>query len=127
MHGCELAVSGQPTQETGGDMIEADVLEQVLSALARGTGGQAGQRAWTALPSVTARICGRFSAEARAVAAACSGGEPGPAGLNGVAVLLAGRARTDPRFASILVPWLAAARILLSAGEGTVNRGQRES
>jgi hypothetical protein len=48
-------------------MIEADVLEQVLSALARGTGGQAGQRAWTALPSVTARICGRFSAEVSAM------------------------------------------------------------
>jgi hypothetical protein len=104
-------------------MIEADVLEQVLSALARGTGGQAGQRAWTALPSVTARICGRFSAEARAVAATCGGGEPGPAGLSGVAALLAGRARTDPRFASILVPWLAAAQMLLPGGDGTMNQG----
>jgi hypothetical protein len=104
-------------------MIEADVLEQVLSALARGTGGQAGQRAWTVLPNVTARICGRFSAEARAVATACGGGELGLAGLSGVTALLAGRARADPRFASILVPWLAAARMLLSGGDGTVSRG----
>jgi hypothetical protein len=50
-------------------MIDAEVLEQVLSALARGTGEQAGQRAGTVLSSVTARLCERFSAEARAVAA----------------------------------------------------------
>lgn len=101
-------------------MIDADVLEQVLAALARGGGGQAGQRAWMTLPSMTARICGRFSKEARAVAAACAGDKPDPAGLSGMAALLAERARTDPRFASILVPWLAAARILLAPGDGIV-------
>ena len=106
-------------------MIDADVLEQVLPALARGGGGQAGQRAWMTLPSMTARICGRFSKEARAVAAACAGDKPDPAGLSGMAALLAERARTDPRFASILVPWLAAARILLAPGTASCTRPAR--
>src|SRR5450755_1395043 len=72
---------------TGGDTMDADILEQVLPALARGIGGQAGQRAWTALPGMTARICGRFSAEARAAAAACAGGELDQAALSGMATL----------------------------------------
>jgi hypothetical protein len=102
--------------------MDADILEQVLPALARGVGGQAGQRAWMALPGMTARICGRFSAEARAAAAACAGGELDQTALSGMATLLARRARTDPRFASGLVPWLAAARMLLADEDGTVNQ-----
>src|ERR1017187_9113105 len=105
-------------------MIDEDVLEQVLQALARGSGGQVGQRAWMTLPSMTARICGRFSKEARAVATARAGDKPDPAGLSGVAALLTGRARTDPRFASILVPWLAAARILLAGEDGFVHQAR---
>ena len=103
-------------------MIDEDVLEQVLQALARGSGGQVGQRAWMTLPSMTARICGRFSKEARAVATARAGDKPDPVGLSDVAALLTGRARTDPRFASILVPWLAAARMLLAAEDGIVHQ-----
>jgi hypothetical protein len=106
-------------------MIDADVLGQVLSALARGAGGEAGQRARIALPGMTARLCGRFSAEARAAEMACVRGEPDQGGLSGVAALLAVRARADPGFASALVPWLAAARMLLAAGDGT-EPGQRE-
>jgi hypothetical protein len=86
-----------------------------------GAGGQVGQRAWMTLPSMTGHICGRFSGEARAVAAVCAEDKPDPAGLSGMAALLAGRARTDPRFASILVPWLAAARILLAPEDGIVH------
>ena len=63
---------------------------------------------------MAARTCGRYSAEARAVAAVAAAIEPEPASLSDVAGLLARRADADDQFASGFVPWLAVARILLS-------------
>src|ERR1035441_8475078 len=51
--------TGSRGRLTGGDIMDADILEQVLPALARGVGGQAGQRAWMALPGMTGRTCSR--------------------------------------------------------------------
>jgi hypothetical protein len=87
---------------------DAQGLAQVLLALAQ-DGGEPGQRAWTALAGMTARICGRYSAEARAVAAA----EPEPASLGRAAGRLARRAEADARFALGFIPWLAAVQMLL--------------
>jgi hypothetical protein len=95
---------------------DAQDLAQVLPALTQG-GSEPAQRAWTALAGMTARICGRYSAEARAVAAAAAATGPEPASFGHAAGLLARRADVDARFASGLVPWLAAAQMLLS---GTV-------
>jgi hypothetical protein len=67
---------------------------------------------------MTARICGRYSAEARAVAAAATATEPKPASLSYVAGLLARRADADARFASGFLPWLAAAQMLLTQDIG---------
>jgi len=113
---------------TGGDMVDADVLGQVLSALARGAGGEAGQRARMALRYMAARLCGRFSAEARAAEMACAGGEPDQVALSGVAALLAVRAGADPGFASGLVPWLAATRVLLAevTGQNLISGSDRD-
>jgi hypothetical protein len=90
-------------------------LAQVLPVLAHDA-GEPGQRAWTALAGMTARICGRYSAEARAAAAATAA-EPEPASFGRAARLLARRADADARFASGFVPWLAAAQMLLPGTE----------
>lgn len=94
-------------------MLDIGVLAQVLSALAH-SDGEPGQRAWAALAGMTTRICGRYSKEARAVEAACAASEPDPAVPIGLARLLIQRARSDTRYASGFVPWLAAAQILLA-------------
>jgi hypothetical protein len=93
-------------------MLDTEVLAQVLSALAQ-DGGEPGQRALAALAGMTTRICGRYSAEGRAAGAACAASEPDRALPGGLARLLAERARSDARFASGFVPWLAAAQMLL--------------
>jgi hypothetical protein len=98
-------------------MLDIEVLAQVLSALAR-DGGEPGQRAWAALAGMTTRICGRYSAEGRAVEAACAAGEPDRALPAGLARLLIQRASSDTRFASGFVPWLAAAQMLLPGVPG---------
>ena len=93
------------------------MMTQVLTALAH-DGGEPGQRAWSALAGMTTRICGRYSAEGRAVEAARAAGGSDPASLSGLARLLAQRAGSDARFASGFVPWLAAAQMLLSGLAG---------
>ena len=93
-------------------MLDIEVLARVLSALVH-SGGEPSQRAWAALAGMTTRICGRYSAEGRAVEAACAVSEPDRALLIGLAQLLIQRARSDARFASGFVPWLAAAQMLL--------------
>jgi hypothetical protein len=93
-------------------MAEAEVLTQVLSALAH-DGGEPGQRAWATLAGMTTRICGRYSAQGRAVEAARAAGGSDPAVLRGLAGLLTQRTSGDARFASGFVPWLAAAQMLL--------------
>ena len=98
-------------------MADAEVLARVLTALAH-DGGEPGQRAWAALADMTTGICGRYSAEGRAVAAARAACGSDPAGLASLAGLLARRARRDARFASGFVPWLAAAQMLLSGRAG---------
>jgi hypothetical protein len=98
---------------TGGkDMADPETVAQVLAALAE-EGGEPGQRAWAALAGITARICGRYSAEARAVEAARAAGTPDPASLASLAGYLARRAHSDAGFASGFRPWLAAAHMLL--------------
>jgi hypothetical protein len=105
-------------QTTGGKQVADDeAVARVLSALA-GEGGEPARRAWAALAGMTTRICGRYSAEGRAVEAARAAGKPDPASLGGVAGLLASRARHDARFASGFVPWLAAAQMLLPGRPG---------
>jgi hypothetical protein len=100
--------------------METSVLAQVLTALAQGAGGQAGQRAWTALAALAGRVLGRDSAEAAAIEAVRVSGSPDPASL---ADLLAGQAEADPGFASGLEEWLADTKLLLASGEGqTANR-----
>ena len=99
-------------------MTESGCVAPVLSALAQ-EDGEPARRAWAALAGMTARICGRYSAEARAVAAAQAAGTPDPARLGALAGYLARRARSDARFASAFGPWLAAADMLLPRpGEG---------
>jgi hypothetical protein len=100
-------------------MADAEVLTQVLTALAH-DGGEPGQRAWAALADMTTRICGRYSAEGRAVTAvaARAAGGSDPASLSSLAMLLAQRACRDARFASGFIPWLAAAQMLLSGLAG---------
>src|SRR5579875_3504377 len=98
----------------GGEVMDPGVLAQVLTALAQGAGGQAGQRAWTALAGMTARICGRDNAETRAVEAARTGTGPDPAGIADLAARLARQAGHDPAFAAALEPWLSAVQILLA-------------
>lgn len=93
-------------------MLDIEVLAQVLSALAHSE-GEPGQRAWAALAGMTTRVCGRYSAEGRAVEGVCAAGEPDRAVSAGLARLLIHRARSDARFASGFVPWLAAAQMLL--------------
>jgi hypothetical protein len=73
-----------------------------------------GQRAWAALAGMTTWICGRYSAEARAIKVFCTVSEPDRALSTYLARLLIQRARSDARFASGFVPWLAAAQMLLS-------------
>ncbi len=92
--------------------MDIEVLAQVLSAFAHSE-GEPGQRAWAALAGMNTRICGRYSAEGRAVEAVCAAGEPDRAVSAGLARLLIHRARSDARFASGFVPWLAAAQMLL--------------
>lgn len=94
-------------------MLDIEVLARVLSALVH-SGEGPGQRAWAALAGMTTRICGRYSAEGRAVEAACAVSEPADRVLStGLAQLLIQRTRSDTRFASGFVPWLAAAQMLL--------------
>jgi hypothetical protein len=90
----------------------------VLQALAP-IGGEPEQRAWTALSGMTARICGRFSVEARAIAAASAADALDPAAFCALVGLLSARARSDPRFASGFVPWLGAAKMLLPGPAGS--------
>lgn len=94
--------------------LDAEGLARDLAALAQGSGGEAALRAWMALAGMTTRICGRFSAEARAVQAARSEERPDPDRFSGLAAVLAQRARTDRRFACGFLPWLSAA----TAGPG---------
>jgi hypothetical protein len=84
-------------------MLDVEVLAQVLSALAH-DGGEPGQRAWAALAGMTTRICGRYSAQGRAVEAACAASEPDRGVSTSLARLLIQRARSDTRFASGFVP-----------------------
>lgn len=99
-------------------MTDAGRVASVLSALAQ-EDGEPAQRAWAVLAGVTARICGRYSAETRAVDAARAAGTPDPARLGTLAGHLARRARSDARFASAFEPWLTAAHMLLPRpGEG---------
>ena len=98
-------------------MADDETVARVLSAHA-GEGGEPARRAWAAMAGMTTRLCGRYSAEARAVAAARAAGDPDPASLGAVAGLLARRARHDARFASGFVPWLAAAQMLLPGRPG---------
>ena len=98
-------------------MADTEVVAQVLSALAE-EGGEPARRAWAALAGMTTRICGRYSAEGRAVEAARAAGKPDPASPGGLAGLLALRARNDARFASGFVPRLAAAQMLLPGRAG---------
>jgi len=93
-------------------MADAEVLTLVLSTLMRDS-RESSQRAWAALTGMTTRVCGRYSAEGRAVAAAAVAGGPDPVSLTRLAGLLARRASSDARFAAGLVPWLAAAQMLL--------------
>ena len=93
-------------------MLDIEVLAQLLSTLAH-DGGEPGQRAWAALAGMTTRICGRYSAEGRAVEAAYTASEPDRALPTGLARLLIQRTRSDTQFASGFVPWLAAAQMLL--------------
>lgn len=98
--------------------MDSGCVAPVLSALAQ-EDGEPARRAWAALAGMTARICGRHSAEARAVGAARAAGTPDPARLGALAGHLARRARSDARFASAFEPWLAAADMLLPRpGEG---------
>jgi hypothetical protein len=92
--------------------VDAEALAQVLSALAQ-EGGEPAQRARAALTGMTARICGRYSAEGRAAGAAFAAGNPDPARLCRLAGLLACRACNDARFASGFIPWLAAVQMML--------------
>jgi hypothetical protein len=71
-----------------------------------------------ALAGMTTRICGRYSAQGRAAAAAHAAGGPDPASLSSPARLLAQRACCDARFTSGFVPWLAAAQMPLSGLAG---------
>jgi hypothetical protein len=94
-------------------MMDAQAVARVLSALA-GDDGEPGQRAWTVLAGMTTRMCGPYSAEARAVAAARGAAGPDPAAFGRAAGLLARRAQADARFAAGFGPWLGAAQMLLS-------------
>jgi hypothetical protein len=98
-------------------MADAEVLTRVLTALAH-QDGEPAQRAWAALAGMTTRICGRYSAEGRAVASARAAGGSDPASLRSLARLLAQRACSDARFASGFVPWLTAAQMLLAGQAG---------
>jgi hypothetical protein len=98
--------------------MDTSLLGQVLSALAQGAAGQAGQQAWTALAALATRLAGRDSAEAQAIEAARAG-TPDPARL---ARLLARRADADPGFGTGLLDWLADTQALLTAGHGTINQ-----
>ena len=98
--------------------MDASLLGQVLTALAQGAAGHAGQQAWTALAALATRLLGRDSAETRAVEAARAE-TPDPARL---ASILAGRAAADPGFAAGLQGWLTDTQALLAAGHGTVNQ-----
>jgi len=92
--------------------MDSGCVAPVLSALAQ-EDGEPARRAWAALAGMTARICGRYSAEARAAAdAARAAGTPDPARLGALAGHLARRARSDARFASAFEPWLTAADML---------------
>lgn len=98
--------------------MDTTLLGQVLTALAQGTAGQAGQQAWTALAALATRLLGRDSAEAEAIEAARAD-TPDPACL---ATLLARRAGGNPAFAGELQEWLADAQLLLTAGSVTSNQ-----
>ena len=101
--------------------MDTAVLTQVLSALAQGAGGQAGQQAWTALAALTRRLPGRQAAGTEAVEAARANmGDPAAAGR--LAGILAGKAAADPGFAAALGQWLAGTQALLTAGHTTVNQ-----
>ncbi len=105
-------------------MPDTQALAQVLFALAQDA-GEPGRRAWTALVGMTARICGRYSAEASAVAATAAAIEPEPASLSRTAGLLVRRASADAGFASGYVPWLTAAQMLLIPDTGDDPRRQQ--
>jgi hypothetical protein len=97
--------------------MDTAVLTHVLSALAQGAGGQAGQQAWTALAALTGRLPGRQAAGTEAVEAArANTGDPAAAGH------LAGKAAADPGLAAALGDWLAGTQALLTAGHTTLNQ-----
>jgi hypothetical protein len=98
--------------------LDTSVLTQVVTALAQGAAGQAGQQAWTVLAALAGRLLGRNSAEARAIEDARIGSSPDPAHLAGV---LAARAQADPAFAAAMEEWLTDTQALLATGHGTVN------
>ena len=62
---------------------------------------------------MTTRLCGRYSAEGCAVEATCTASEQDRAVPSDLARLWIQRARSDTRFASGFVPWLAVAQTLL--------------
>jgi hypothetical protein len=101
--------------------VDPGVLSQILTALAQGAAGQAGQHAWTALAALAGRILGHDSAETKAIEAA-SAGNAVPGCPGGLAGLLAGRASADPGFAAGLEDWLTGTSALLEAGHATVNQ-----
>lgn len=101
--------------------MDPGILTQVLTALAQGAGGQAGQRAWTALAALTSRLLGRDATETKAIDSARAG-KPDPSGPGGLAEALAGKAGADPRFAAGLEDWLARAQALVICGQPAVNQ-----
>jgi hypothetical protein len=96
------------------------MLTQVLSALVQGAGGQAGQRAWTALAALTGRALGYDSAETQAIETSRTA-SPDPARVSNLAEGLARLARTDPAFTAELTDWLTGAQALLT-GDQTLNQ-----
>lgn len=108
-HGHRSRAQADSTDGERGTLDE-QVIAQVLSALTR-EDGEPGQRAWAVLADMTTGICGRYSAEARAVAG------PDPAVPGRAAGLLARRAYADARFAAGFCPWLSAAQMLLSGDQ----------
>ncbi len=95
--------------------MDNSVLAQVLTALAQGAGGQAGQQAWTALTALAGRLPSQRPAGTTATRA---GATAEPAHL---ARALTTRAQTSHEFATQLQEWLTSTQALLTT-QGTTNQ-----
>lgn len=91
--------------------MDTSILTQILSALADGAAGQAGQRAWTALADLARKTAGHGSAETAAIDAARE--QPAPGVLRALAEALDSRAHADPGFAAALGQWIRQTQALL--------------